>query len=114
MLSDMSISELENAIDRIKHQILSLGPLRPGSLYEAYSVCGKRGCRCARKRSPIKHGPYHYLSYTFQGKSHTEFVAQSRIAEVRQQNRNYEKLMELVKLLIDTNIQLAKKRKEVK
>ena len=64
----MSTKTFQRSIARIKREIIELGHLRPGTLYSRYSVCGKPGCRCARKRKPLKHGPYHYLSYTFAGK----------------------------------------------
>ena len=103
---------LETEIKRVQKEIAALGPLRPGSLYEHYSVCGKPWCRCARKKDPVKHGPYHYLSYTFQGKSHTEFVSRKHLPTVREQVRNYQRLMRLVKELVNYNIQLARWNKE--
>src|SRR5271157_3679439 len=49
-VSDMTttrrIQQLEQPIDRIKRNLLALGPLHPGSLTRQYSVCGKAGCRC--------------------------------------------------------------------
>jgi hypothetical protein len=111
MLSDMTLSKLERIIQKIKKDIPSLGPLRPGTLYESHSVCGKPGCRCRREKNPVKHGPYHYLSYTFQGKSYTEFVTKEKVKAVREEVRNYKKLIELVKRLIDYSIKLARLRK---
>lgn len=111
MLSDMNEKNLQRKIDRIKGEIAGLGPLRPGTLYERRSVCGKPGCRCTRAKRPIKHGPYHYLSYTFKGKSYTEFVRAKEVAAVREEIGNYRRLMKLVKLLVDCSIKLARLRK---
>lgn len=111
MLSDMKEKSLQRKIDRIKGEILSLGPLRPGTLYERRSVCGKPGCRCTRAQRPIQHGPYHYLSYTFGGKSHTEFVRAEEVAAVREAIGSYRRLMKLVKALVDCSIKLAGLRK---
>jgi len=108
----MRVDRLERRVAQIQAELAGLGPARPGNLYERYSVCGKPGCRCGRKRDPIKHGPYHYLSYTFEGKSHTEFVAKSRLAEVEAEVTNYQRLMELIKELIGVNIELSRVRKE--
>lgn len=88
----MSTKPHQRSIERIKDQIAQLGPLRPGTLYTRYSVCGKPGCRCARKRKPVKHGPYHYLSCTFEGKSYTEFVPAERLQQVRTEVSNYNRL----------------------
>jgi hypothetical protein len=107
----MNRNNLRRKIERIKHRIAALGPLRPGTLYKRESVCGKPGCRCSRRRKPVRHGPYHYLSYTFEGKSHTEFVPADQVDRVKEQVRNYTRLMALVRSLVDCSIKLAKLRK---
>jgi len=104
----MSTKSLQRTIARIKRQITELGPLRPGTLYSRYSVCGKPGCRCARKRKPRKHGPYHYLSYTFEGKSHTEFIPAEQLQQVRKEVSSYNRLIKLVKQLVTNSMQLAR------
>ena len=108
MLSDMNVLKLERTIEKIKKDIAALGPLRPGTLYERHSVCGKPGCRCSRAKKPIKHGPYHYLSYTFNGKSYTEFVPREQVKAIKEEIHNYNELMRLVKRLIECSIKLAR------
>jgi len=108
----MNEQKLTRRIDRIKQELVGLGPLRPGTLYERHSVCGRPGCRCARKENPQKHGPYCYLSYTREGKSHTEFVSKRQVAEVKRQVARYGRLQELVKELVDCNIELCRAGKE--
>jgi hypothetical protein len=114
MLSDMPTTprQLQREIASLQKAIASLGPLRPGTLYSRYNVCGRPGCRCGRAKNPVKHGPYHYLSYTFQGKSHTEFVSERDLAKVQEQVGNYRTLRELVERLVECNIALARLRKE--
>ncbi len=111
MLSDMDVLKLERAIEKIKKDIAALGPLRPGTLYERHSVCGKPGCRCSREKKPIKHGPYYYLSYTFKGKSYTEFVPGKKVKVIKEEIQNYKQLVKLVEMLIDCSIKLARLRK---
>ena len=108
----MNKKELETKIRAIQYEMAKLGPLRPGCIYSRLNVCGRSGCSCARKENPVKHGPYHYLSYTFQGKSHTEFIRQGTLQEVQKQVKTYNRLMDLVKLLIEYNIELAHKKKK--
>lgn len=112
MLSDMEQCQLESEVEQIKEEIVRLGPARPGTLYQAHSMCGKPGCACGRKKKPVKHGPYHYLSYTLGGKSYTEFVSEVRLAEVQGEVANYHRLMELVKELVAKNIERSRLRKE--
>jgi hypothetical protein len=111
----MNRVELEQKIREIQDEIGSLGPLRPGSIYSRLNVCGRPGCSCAREKDPIKHGPYHYLSYTFRRKSYTEFIRQGTLSEVKAQVETYNRLMELVDQLVEYNIELARlKKKESK
>ncbi len=97
---------LESRIEKIKQEIAALGTLRPGSLSQQYNVCGKPDCRC-KADPPQKHGPYHQLSFTWQGRSRTEFVRGVDLHAVEEQLRNYSKLRELVETWITLGIELS-------
>jgi hypothetical protein len=112
MLSGMKKTELERRIRKIQEEMARLGRLRPGTLYSRLNVCGRPGCKCGRKKDPEKHGPYHYLSYTYRGRSHTEFVKERELEDVRREVRTYERLMELVKALVDANWELSRWERE--
>lgn len=90
-------------IQTIKAELARLGRLRPGNLSRQYNVCGNPTCRC-KADPPRKHGPYYQLSYTWQGRSRTEFVRREDLAAVRQQVRNYQRLRALVEKWIAAEI----------
>ena len=100
------IQTLESRIAKITAQLAQLGDLRIGSLSEQYNVCGRAGCRC-KASPPIKHGPYHQLSFTRNGKSSTRFVRRGELRTVKQQMRNYEKLRKLVAEWITLGTELS-------
>lgn len=93
-------------IGEIKAELVKLGPLRPGHLSQQYNVCGTPGCRC-KANPPRKHGPYYQLSYTWRGKSHTEFVRPENLPALRQQLINYERLRNLLDEWITLGINAA-------
>lgn len=97
---------LEARIARIKTALAALGALRPGTLSAQFNVCGKPGCRC-KADPPQKHGPYYQVSFTWQGKSHSEFVRREELATVRQQVGAYQRLRSLVDAWIATALELA-------
>jgi len=98
---------LQHRIDAIKAALPALGPLRPGTLSRQYNVCGTPGCRC--KDDPAqRHGPYHQLSYTWHGRSRSEFVREPELARVREQLDNYARLRDLVDQWLDAAIELAR------
>jgi hypothetical protein len=90
-----SPAAIQRRIQQIKAELAQLGPLRPGHLSQQYNVCGTPGCRC-KGDPPRKHGPYYQLSYTWQRRSHSEFVRLENLAAIRQQLANYERLRALV------------------
>ncbi len=98
---------LQQRIEQLKAEIAALGALRPGTLSRQYNVCGTPGCRC--KEDPDqRHGPYHQLSYTWNGRSRSEFVREQEIARVQEQVRNYARLRALVDQWVDAAIELAR------
>ena len=100
---------LEQRIQSIKHEIVTLGDLRPGALSMQYNVCGNPSCRC-KADPPIKHGPYPQVSFTWHGKSTTQFVRDADVGEVRQQLENYRRLRDLVDEWIGLALELSRLR----
>jgi hypothetical protein len=98
---------LGRRIAQIKTELAQLGPLRPGHLSQQYNVCGTPGCRC-KAEPPEKHGPYYQISYTWQGKSTSQFVRRENLTAVQQQLRNYERLRALVDEWIGLGLAAAK------
>jgi len=102
---------LEQRIEEIKAEIATIGSLRPGTLSRQYNVCGTPGCRC--KEDPDqRHGPYHQLSYTWHGRSRSEFVREQELTRVEEQVRNYARLRSLVDQWVDAAIELARMERE--
>ena len=98
---------LEKRIGRIKEKITALGDLRPGALSEQYNVCGNPRCRC-KATPPLKHGPYFQLSYTWLGKSTTQFVPKDSVGEVKRQLQNYRRLRQLIDQWINLAMELSR------
>lgn len=99
-------AHLETKINTLKQELLTLGDLRPGTLSEQYNVCGKAGCAC-KADPPRKHGPYYQVSFTWQGRSHTQFVRRENLAATQQQLRTYERLRALVDAWVAAGLELA-------
>jgi hypothetical protein len=101
----------ELRIQRIKDQIIELGPLLPGSLSEQWNVCGSPGCKCKDSRKPIRHGPYYQLSFSVKGRSSTLGVRPDEVPEVRRRIQRYRRFKELVLDLTQAYVDLARKQK---
>ena len=100
---------MENRIQKIKQQIANLGDIRPGSLSQQYNVCGNPTCRC-KASPPVKHGPYFQISFTWKGKSTSQFVSEDDVDVARLQLDNYRQLRELLDEWITLAVELSRLR----
>ena len=111
-MNTKKIIELQEQINQIKQHLFELGEMRPGSLSVQYNVCGNPACKCKHPQNPEKHGPYNQLSYTFKGKSRTEFVKQDMVAQTKRQLENYKTFKRLTAQWVELSVELAKLRKK--
>ncbi len=102
---------LEGKIAKLKAELMTLGDLQPGSLSEQYNVCGTAGCHC-KADPPRKHGPYYQVSFTWQGRSKSQFVRREHVTTVRQHLRNYQRLRALDVAFVSTAIAWKKARRD--
>lgn len=106
----MQIQKMEKRIEGIKRKLVLIGEMRPGSLNQQLTVCGRSNCRCTAPKKPQKHGPYYQLSYVHQGKSTTQFVQKEWLGAVRSQLANYKHFKALTAEWVDIALTLAKEK----
>ena len=102
---------LEEQIQRIQRELAALGDLRPGTLSRQFNVCGKAGCSC-KAAPPKRHGPYFQISFTWRGRSRTQFVRQEELPTVERQLHNYAQLRKLLDRWIEAGMRLSQLRIE--
>lgn len=103
----MNKAQIEKKIEKIKQELLILGPMRPGTLSRQYAACQKPGCACMDPVKPKKHGPFYQLSYSHQGKSTTRFVRPEYVAIVRKELAAYKRFKKLTQDWVSLAITLS-------
>lgn len=98
----------KSRIQEIKSELMTIGEMRPGSLNQQYTVCGKENCRCKDPAKPRKHGPYYQLSYVHRGKSTSQFIQKNLVENVKMQLVNYKKFKALMNEWVDLALNQAK------
>ncbi len=88
---------VQEEIDRIKKEIVSLGHIHPGSL-------------SMQKRA--RGGEYWHLSYSHAGKGHTEYIRKNDVSVVQGELNNHKRFRELVSEWIGLEIELSKIRRK--
>ena len=97
-MSRRRLEWLEEAIDRIKREMGTIGELRPGSLSKQ-----------ARK-TKITYGAYWHLSYTHRGKGHTEYIRDAFVPQVKSEVSNFKRFRKLLDRLITLSIERSQLR----
>ena len=92
-MSQKRMEQIERRIARIKEELQTMGPMRPGSLTRQY------------KDPPKGAGAYWQISYTRQMKSRTEYVRREWVTEVRKQIGMYKRLKRLIDQWVDLGIE---------
>ena len=108
----MQGKRIEKQLERIKRDLLALGPMRPGTLSRQYAACQKPGCACVDPVNPKKHGPFYQLSYSHQGKSTTRFVRPGYVAQIKRELAAYKRHRELTQQWVALALTLSQLRLE--
>ena len=93
-----SLQTFDRQIQRIQTQLTKLGPLRPGTLTRQY------------RQPERQQGAYYQLSYTYQMRSHTEYVPKREVANVRKEIAVYHRYKKLTSQWIDLALQRSRLR----
>lgn len=97
-----STKKIESAIEKLKKEIASIGPMRPGSLSMQ-----------VRKKKKSAYGEYWHLSYTHSGKGRTEYVSESSLERIKEEVENYRQFKGIIDEIISLSIDLSKMRTSV-
>lgn len=95
-MTQSKLARIENSIARIKKLIYELDDLRPGSLTQQ------------KRKSKTAYGAYWHLSYTHDGKGHTEYIRSEAITQVKAEVKNYQRYRKLADQLIKLSIEKSK------
>lgn len=96
-----SLQSFDRQIQRIQTQLTKLGPMRPGTLTRQY------------RQPERQQGPYYQLSYTYQMKSHTEYVPKREVAIIRKEIAVYQRYKKLSAQWIDLALQRSRLRMQL-
>ncbi len=102
------MSQLKKRIEKIRKELDGLGLILPGGISTQWYTCRKKGCRCMDAENPIKHGPYHQLSYRIAGKSSTMIVKGEDLKRARKSIENHRRFKELNKELVKAHVALVR------
>ena len=97
-MASRNVSTVEKAIRMLKQRLVSLGDMRPGTLSVQY-------------RNPAERKiPFNQISYTYKGRSRSEYVRPENLDAVRREIEAYKRFKCILSRLIDLSIQASRIR----
>ena len=97
-MTSHNLALIEKEIRGLQHRLASLGDMRPGTLSIQYRD------PAARKT------PFNQISYTYQGRSRSEYVRPENLDTVRREITAYKQFKALCSQIVDLSIQASRIR----
>ena len=97
----MKMKETGVRIADVRHQIAMLGDMRPGHLSVQYRRSGTRN---------VREIGYNQLSYTFGGRSRTEYVRDEDLPRIRREIDEFHRFRELCDELVALSIEESREK----
>ncbi len=104
-----TIGALEQRRASILASISAIGDLRPGSVIEIHTKCGRPACHC-QQEGDRGHGPYFRLVFYSDGKQTTRSLSAQKAETVRAEVAACQRLRRLTGELIEVSEQLSEAR----
>ena len=97
-MASNNLEIIEKKLGRLQRQLVRIGNLRPGTLSVQY-------------RDPAaQKTPFNQISYTYQGRSRSEYVRPENLEVVRREITAYKRFKTLCSELVDLSIQASRIR----
>jgi hypothetical protein len=97
-MSTTALGKKEQKIGSLVTRLVTLGAMRPGTLTVQYRNPGERKT------------PFHQISYTRKGRSHSEYVRPESLSAVRREVAAYKKFRRLVEEIVDLSLEASRLR----
>lgn len=88
--------KLAGALGKLKH-------ILRGSIMKHGNICGKAVCVCKRKKNPIPHGPYSYLSHRSKKGINTIFLNKKKLPLAQKGIKEYDEAIDVIYRMAEIN-----------
>jgi hypothetical protein len=97
-MASNTLGNIEKEIRTLQRRLASIGNMRPGTLSVQY-------------RDPAaQKTPFNQISYTYQGRSRSEYVRPENLATVRREINAYKRFKALCSRIVDCSIRASRLR----
>jgi hypothetical protein len=103
-----SLGQLVKERDKLAKSLSELKHILRGSIVKQGNVCGKAVCICKRKKNPVLHGPYNYLSHRSRKSNNTIFLTDQKLVIAKIGIQEYDEAIELIYRIAEINFKILR------
>ena len=104
----MHLRQLQEDRDRLVKSLGKLKGILRGSIMRHGNICGKAVCICKRKKNPILHGPYNYLSHRSKKSINTIFLNKKKLPLAQKGIKEYDEAIDIIYRIADINFTILR------
>jgi len=109
MIADTAdLKELINKREALAKRLGGLKHILRGSIVKQGNICGKAVCVCKRKKNPVLHGPYSYLSHRSRAGMNTIFLNKTKLPIAQKGISEYNEAIDLIYRLAEINFRILR------
>lgn len=106
--TSISLRQLLKERDSLVKSLSGLRHILRGSIVKQGNICGKPVCICKRKKNPVLHGPYNYLSHRSAKNINTIFLTEKKLGYAKKGIREYDKAIGLIYRIAEINFKILR------
>ena len=107
-IASIPLRQLVKERDPLVKRLSGLKRILRGSIVKQGNICGKPVCICKRKKNPVLHGPYSYLSHRSAQGINTIFLTEKKLRYAKKGIREYNKAIELIYRIAGINFKILR------
>lgn len=105
---DTRLRQLQKERDRLAKSLGKMRRILRGSIMRHGNICGKSVCICKRKKNPILHGPYNYLSHRSKRGINTIFLNKKKLPLAQGGIKEYDEAIDVIYRIADINFTILR------
>jgi hypothetical protein len=105
---DTHLRRLQEERDRLAKSLGKFKRILRGSIMRHGNICGKTVCICKRKKNPIPHGPYNYLSHRSRRGINTIFLNKKKLPLAQKGIKEYDEAIDAIYRIADINFTILR------
>ncbi|MDP2928444.1 MAG: hypothetical protein Q8O01_00075 [Candidatus Omnitrophota bacterium] len=106
--ASIQLRQLLKERDKLAGELSSYKQILRGSIVKRGNICGTAVCICKRKRNPVLHGPYPYLSHRSRKSINMIFLNKKKFPIAVKCVKNYDDAINLIYRISEINFKILR------